>query len=102
VGIFKKLFGKTESENVPTEPPISHADLKSLFEFLDRTDPEPCTHTHKETIEFLKEHDLPVDPTVAWLKAHGGHCDCEIIYNVTDEWGDKIGWTPNLPDEEDA
>ncbi len=84
----------------PTAPPISYDNLKSLFDYLDRPDPPPCDHTHKETIEFLKENGLPVVPTVAWLKANGGYCDCEVIYNVTDIWAEKVGWKPNSEEDE--
>jgi len=82
------------------ESPIGDADLKSLFEYLDRLDRPPCSHTLKETIEFLKEHGLPIDPTVTWLGVNGGYCDCEVIYNATTKWGDKVGWEPNIRQDE--
>ena len=76
------------------KPPISHADLRSLFTFLDRLDPPPCQHDHRETIQFLKSRNLPIESTLAWLRANGGFCDCEVIYNVTEKWGDAVGWVP--------
>ncbi|MDP6543752.1 MAG: DUF2695 domain-containing protein [Phycisphaerae bacterium] len=90
----------SSSSDIPIEPPpISSDHIKSLFDYLDRPNPTPCGHTHKETIEFLKENGLPVVPTIAWLEANGGYCDCEIIYNVTDTWGEKVGWKPNIEEE---
>ncbi len=95
MGILEWIFRPRRPSPVPTEPPITYEDLKSLFEYLDRLDPPPCTHTHKETVEFLKGRHLPVEATIAWLKANGGYCDCEVIHNVADKWQDKVGWQPN-------
>jgi len=89
-------FKKKASEPDPSsgEPPISYDDLKALFEWLDRPNPPPCDHSHKETEQFLRKHGLPIGQTLDWLKANGGFCDCEVIFNVTDKWGDKVGWEP--------
>ncbi|MCE9529639.1 MAG: DUF2695 domain-containing protein [Planctomycetes bacterium] len=91
-GWFKKK--PAEPEPLSGDPPISHDDLRALFEYLDRPNPSPCDHTHKECVEFLRGRQLPVGKTLGWLKANGGHCDCEVIFNVTDEWGEKVGWNP--------
>jgi hypothetical protein len=49
-------------------PPISREDLKSLFDSLSRPDPDPCTHTVKETKAFLRGRGLPVEETLRWLQ----------------------------------
>jgi Protein of unknown function (DUF2695) len=77
------------------EPPISHTDLKELFEWLDRPNPPPCEHGYKETLQFLNSRGLQIDPTLKWLQDNGGYCDCEIIYNVTDQWGGIVGFQPS-------
>jgi hypothetical protein len=41
---------------------------------------------------------LPAEETITWLRANGGFCDCEAIFNVADAWGDRIGWQPHLED----
>jgi hypothetical protein len=74
------------------EPPISYSDLKGLFEWLDRPDPPPCEHGYKETTEFLTARGLPVESTLKWLREYGGYCDCEVIYNVANDWGDTVGF----------
>lgn len=74
-----------------TEPPITYAELRGLFDHLDRPNPDPCSHTHRETEEFLRSRGLPVEPTLAWLRASGGYCDCEVIFNVDAEWGERLG-----------
>jgi hypothetical protein len=79
-------------------PPISRADLKALFDHLDKPDPVPCTHTFKETTAFLKNQGLPVEATLKWLRANGAACDCEVIFNTDAEWGE---WSGRLPSDED-
>ena len=93
-GWFRKLRDDGATPPSDRSPPISHRDLKGLFEYLDRPNPPPCQHDHRETAQFLTDRKLPVDSTIAWLKANGGYCDCEVIFNVTDEWGDEVGWMP--------
>jgi Protein of unknown function (DUF2695) len=81
-------------------PPISRADLRALFDHLDRPNPGPCTHTFKETTAFLKSQSLPVATTIEWLQFNGAGCDCEVIFNTEAEWGEWSGRLP--PAEEDA
>lgn len=87
------IFIAKPAGNIPGLP-ISNAALKNLFDFLDRPNPPPCTHTFKETEEFLKEGGLPVAKTIAWLKQNGAGCDCEVIFNVDAEWGEALGRIP--------
>lgn len=75
-------------------PPISRESLKLLFDHLARPDPAPCTHTFKETIEFLTERRLPIEKTLRWLQRNGAGCDCEVIYNTEAEWGAWCGRAP--------
>lgn len=74
--------------------PITNGQLKSLFDWLDRPNPPVCTHTFKETVEFLSKNHLPVKPTLKWLRANGAECDCEVTYNVDTEWGKAVGRVP--------
>jgi hypothetical protein len=81
--------------------PISKDDLRALFEHLDQPNPAPCSHTLRETLEFLEERGLDPEKTVPWLQSYGGFCDCEVIFNVTDVWEERVGWSPDLEDDED-
>ena len=92
LGWFNKK--PSEPDRPHGEPPIWYDDLKSLFEYLDRPNSPECDHSHTECVVFLKGRKLPVDATLAWLKANGGYCDCEVIFNVTNEWGEKVGFNP--------
>jgi hypothetical protein len=77
---------------MPRVPPIPYDDLAALFACLNRPDPRRCTNTLAETTEFLLSRRLPVERTLRWLRANGGYCDCEVILNVTDKWGQRVGW----------
>jgi hypothetical protein len=74
-------------------PPISRADLKALFDYLDRQNPEPCTNTLKETAQFLHGRGLNSRPMLEWLGRNGAGCDCEVIYNVEQAWAAYSGRT---------
>ncbi len=82
----KKLFDEKVSKM-----PISKEDLKELLDYLDRPDPPPCDHTLKDTISFLDQKGLNKDSIIPWLNEYGGYCDCEVIYNVDEAWGDYVG-----------
>ena len=71
--------------------PLSKADLAALFDYLDeRLAEDACDDTLRITDEFLASRGLDVDAVGAWLRASGGHCDCEVLANVEDAWSDRL------------
>ena len=72
--------------------PLPKPTIKALFDAVDvglsQTD---CDHTLRHTIAFLQQHDLPQERVVAWLAEYGGYCDCEVIANVEERWGEVVG-----------
>ena len=84
----------------PTEdlPPLSRDELKGLFDYLGRPNPEPCTHTFTETSIFLVSQELPLEPTIKWLQFNGAGCDCEVIFNTDAQCGE---WAGRIPFEEE-
>ena len=76
------------------EPPISYADLCSLFQHLDRTSATgyECDHTFALTRGFLKARGLEVEEMILWLGEGGAGCDCEVIFNVAQHWEEKVGF----------
>jgi hypothetical protein len=88
---LKKAWREQEQKKLADSIPIPHADLKELFDYLDRENPPPCDHTLRETIEFLQKKKLSVERVVPWLREHGGYCDCEVIYNVEEKFGPFVG-----------
>ena len=88
---LKKVWKDQERTKLIESIPIPHADLRALFDFLDREDAPPCDHTLRETILFLQERKLDVERVVRWLHQYGGYCDCEVIFNVDDTFGEIVG-----------
>ena len=67
---------------------LTESQLRSLRDTLDASD-APCDHTLGRTREWAKLNGL--DPVVleAGVRAHGGFCDCEVLFNVDPE---QFGW----------
>ena len=77
--------------------PVDLGTLKELLSFLGKEPASPCSHTYKETTEFLKSRNIDPMVVIPWLREHGGFCDCEVIYNVYDAVGDLVGWHLDAP-----
>ena len=88
---LKNAWKQQEQAKLTASIPMPHADLRALFEFLDREDAPKCDHTLRETIQFLRERGLDAERVVPSLHEHGGYCDCEVIYNVDDKFGEIVG-----------
>src|SRR5438046_1738739 len=87
---LKKAWKEHEREKLVDSIPIPHKDLRDLFDHLDRGGVD-CDHTLRETIEFLQKRGLDVEQVVAWLREYGGFCDCEVIHNVDEKFGEIVG-----------
>ena len=88
---LKKAWQEQEHQKLVASIPLPHEDLRALFDHLDREEAPQCDHTLRETIQFLQKRRLDVERIVPWLREHGGYCDCEVIYNVADEFGEIVG-----------
>lgn len=72
--------------------PISKPDLKSLFDYVDhQLGQNGCDHTLKATRFFLVQGNLPEKRIVEWLVEEGSGCDCEVIANAEEKWGEIVG-----------
>ena len=72
--------------------PLQKSELKALFDWVDdKLVTEGCDHTLQHTEAFLQSQGLPVKEVKVWLQAYGGFCDCEVIANVEDAWGEIVG-----------
>jgi len=88
---LKKAWREQQEKKLLYSIPISQADLKELFDYLERDDSPPCNSTLRDTIQFLEKKKLSVKLVVQWLHEHGGYCDCEVIYNVEEKFGPLVG-----------
>lgn len=67
--------------------PMSKEHFQELFDYLDESfEEQECDHTLRLTLEFLADRSIPADNVVAWLKEHGGYCDCEALANVEEKF----------------
>jgi len=72
------------------EPPISYELMRGLFDFLDRTDRQECNRTFMQTQLYLRMHNIREDEVLKWLQENGAGCDCEVMFNIEDEWGEIV------------
>lgn len=88
-GIRKQI---AEAERIAFEnsAPLSIQQLKDLFSHLNAM--SQCDHTFSDTRSFAEHHRLDFGRLVPWLQEHGARCDCEVIYNIYDEFGELVGW----------
>lgn len=86
--LFKIIEEKQRAEEI-ARMPFLKSDLKALLEFLNDLD-TPCNHTLKKTEAFLDKSCLVKNTIIPWLKDYGGFCDCEVLNNVGDAWGDYV------------
>jgi hypothetical protein len=67
--------------------PLSDESMEQLFSSVDQMlEADGCDHTLRITESWLKRNGFDKQATVAWLKEHGGCCDCEVIANACDYW----------------
>ena len=69
--------------------PISKNDLVDLFNHLDGALSAGCDHTLRFTRGFLQIRALDESTIVPWLGESGGYCDCEVLGNVEESWGEQ-------------
>jgi hypothetical protein len=70
--------------------PAPKSEIKALFDYLDEN-VEDCDDTLRQTVEFVRERNLPEEPIISRLNKHGGFCDCEVLANVEDEYSQMFG-----------
>ena len=76
--------------------PISQDQLAALFDHLDEALSAGCDRSLKLTRAFLTVHALDVDAIIPWLGQYGGYCDCEVLSNVEEVWGQYMVLTNSL------
>jgi hypothetical protein len=66
-------------------------DLAALFDHLDaRLGEQGCDDTLGLTTAFLAARGRDVPRVTAWLRESGGHCDCEVLANVEEQWEGRL------------
>ena len=75
---LQELAYQEELARERTALPVSVAELRGLFDYLD-ANLEECDDTPKPTSAYLESRGLNVAETLHWLREHGGFCDCEMF-----------------------
>jgi hypothetical protein len=87
---LKKAWKLQQQQQLAALIPVSHQDLRDLFDHFDAPDSPPCDHTLRRTIQFLSQRSLDAERVLSWLRENGAHCDCEVTANVEDKFHDII------------
>ena len=82
----RKAILQSQRENkwrsVRGDLPVAVPVLKALFDHVSaQLESSECDNTLKHAVHFIREHDLPEEAVVAWLKDNHGYCDCETLWN---------------------
>ena len=87
---LKKAWKEQERQKLVASIPMPQQDLRDLFDHLDQQSESGCDHTLRLTTAFLQKRGLDVERIIPWLREHGGYCDCEVLANVEDKFGEII------------
>jgi hypothetical protein len=79
---LKQAARQAERDQIRSTLPIPPTQMRSLFDFVDqRLSETDCDGSLQQTLAFLGQRQLPVDPVIKWLESTGGNCDCEVLAN---------------------
>lgn len=85
-------LARAEQTRSEAQLPLAKADIKALFDAVDTELQERgCNHTLAHTLAFLQRRNLSQESVIAWLAEYHGYCDCEVIANVEERWGEIVG-----------
>jgi len=87
---LKKAWREQERQRLTASIPMPSQDVRDLFDHLNQESGSGCDHTLRLTTEFLQKRGLDVGRIVPWLHEHGGYCDCEVLANVEDKFGEIV------------
>ena len=68
--------------------PISRGELLGLFDHRGAALAASCDHSLRHTRCSLQARALPEAEIIPWLLEYGGGCDCEVVANVEEGWGE--------------
>lgn len=83
----KRAWKDEQRNSARAEFPLPSEALEQLFTAVDSAlEQSGCDHTLRLTDQWLAANVSDCEPTIAWLKIHGGFCDCEVIANACEHW----------------
>ncbi|NNV53823.1 DUF2695 domain-containing protein [Limnovirga soli] len=82
---------KKAREEFEASLPISRELFQNLFDHLDKElIDNSCDHTLKLTSLFLESKRVEnINNVKEWLRQNSGYCDCEVLANVEEKFGEN-------------
>jgi len=88
---LQREIAKRQMAQAEADRPISRSHLRDLFNYLDEElSAEGCDRSLRFTSRFIAKNGLPEEEIIHWLDEYGGNCDCEVLANVEEEWGESF------------
>lgn len=88
----KKLINQyklNQKQKFEESLPMEKSLFLELFDYLDEhLSEEDCSQEFTLTIQFLKNKNVDIEKVLEFLKENGGYCDCEVLDNVEEKFGD--------------
>lgn len=84
----RKALAQKELNDFRASLPMEEKYFSELFHYLEKTlQKTVCDHSLRGTTHFLAGKKVS-DPekVITWLASHGGYCDCEVLYNVEEQF----------------
>jgi len=87
---LQKEYKEKQKQAFYDSLPMSKELFQQLFDFLDEklASDNPCSHNLSLTTGFLSNNNIPIESVISFLEEHGGYCDCEVLYNVEENFRD--------------
>jgi hypothetical protein len=64
--------------------PFEESNFEDMFQYIEsELMKQPCQMDYKATIAFLTSKGLNTTENLSFLNKHNGHCDCEVLMNVS-------------------
>ena len=80
-----KAWKKAEQQKFEKSLPFEKQTFFELFRYLDKSlSKKKCQHDFKQTQDFLKRREIDFDTNRSFMIAHGGACDCELLFNMVE------------------
>lgn len=82
-------YKKRERESFEKSLPMSKNLFVDLFDYLDENlEENGCQHDFTLTLSFLEDNNCDVDTVIEWLLENGAGCDCEVLFNIEENFED--------------
>jgi hypothetical protein len=80
----KSVAKKTNTDALLASLPFEESIFEDMFQYLgNELVKQPCQMDFRATKAFLVSKGLNSEESLTFLKNHEGHCDCEVLMNVS-------------------